>query len=83
MSYDLAPGTRIDHERYGEGIITKNNLTDYEVIFERGGKISILKSSGGFTVVDEVKDNSNEPRISLAEAESLVTHVLERYGATQ
>ena len=83
MSYDLAPGTRIDHERYGEGIITKNNLTDYEVIFERGGKMSILKSSGGFTIVDEVEDTSNLPRISLAEAEALVTHVLEQYGATQ
>ena len=83
MSYDLAAGTRIDHERYGEGIITKNNLTDYEVIFERGGKMSILKSNGGFTVVEEAEDTTNEPRISLAEAEALVTHVLEQYGATQ
>ncbi len=82
-SYDLAAGTRIDHERYGEGIITKNNLTDYEVIFERGGKMSILKSNGGFTIVEEVEATDTTPRMSLAEAEALVTQVLEKYGATQ
>ena len=76
MAYYLAPGTRIDHERYVEDIITKYNLGDFVVIFERGGKMSILKSNSGFTVVDEVENTSNEPRISLAEAEALVTHVL-------
>lgn len=35
---ELTVGTRVDHPRYGEGIISKNNLTAYEIFFERGGK---------------------------------------------
>ena len=40
---ELAVGTRVDHPRYGEGIISKNKITSYEIFFERGGKIEITK----------------------------------------
>ena len=39
MSDDLSVGTRIDHEKHGEGIVSKVTLTAYEVFFARGGKI--------------------------------------------
>lgn len=83
MQQELTVGSKIDHDRYGEGVVMKVNLTDYEVIFERIGKMSILKSNTDFTVVEEAEDVSGEPRITLAEAESLITLILEKYGATQ
>jgi hypothetical protein len=40
---ELSVGSRVDHPRYGEGIVSKNNLTAYEIFFERGGKMEITK----------------------------------------
>jgi hypothetical protein len=38
---ELSVGTCVEHPRYGEGIISKNKLTAYEIFFEKGGKIEI------------------------------------------
>ena len=48
---ELTVGTRVDHPRYGEGIISRNNLTAYEVFFERGGKMEITKRNTDLTVI--------------------------------
>ncbi len=72
---DLTVGTRVDHPRYGEGIISKNNLTAYEIFFERGGKIEITKRNTDLSVI---KKNEDAPKsgISVKELEKVITYVL-------
>ena len=77
---ELSVGTRVDHPRYGEGIVSKNNLTAYEIFFERGGKVEITKRNTDLTVLQK---NENAPKsgISVKELEKVITYVLDQYGA--
>ena len=77
---ELTVGTRVDHPRYGEGIISKNKLTAYEIFFEHGGKIEITKRNTDISVIEK---NKEAPRsgISVSEFEDVITYVLDQYGA--
>ncbi len=77
---ELTVGTRVDHPRYGEGIVSKNNLTAYEIFFEKGGKIEITKRNTDLTVL---KKNEDAPKtgISINDIEKAMTYVLDRYAA--
>ena len=77
---ELTVGTRVDHPRYGEGIVSKNNLTAYEIFFERGGKIEITKRNTDLTVL---KKNEDAPKsgLSVTDFEKVMTYVLDRYAS--
>lgn len=77
---ELSVGTRVDHPRYGEGIVSKNNLTAYEIFFERGGKMEITKRNTDLTVL---KKNEDAPKtgISVTEIEKVMNYVLDKYAA--
>ena len=77
---ELSVGTRVEHPRYGEGIISKNNLTAYEIFFERGGKIEITKRNTDLTVLQK---NESAPKtgILVKELEKVITYVMDQYGA--
>ena len=77
---ELSVGTRVDHPRYGEGIISKNNLTAYEIFFERGGKIEITKRNTDLTVL-ELNEEASVSGISLTDIEEVLSFVLDKYGA--
>lgn len=77
---ELSVGSRVDHPRYGEGIISKNNLTAYEIFFEHGGKIEITKRNTDLTVISK---NEDPPKtgISIKEIEKVMTYVLDQYAS--
>ncbi len=79
---ELAIGTRVDHPRYGEGIISKNKITSYEIFFERGGKIEITKRSEDLEVIDSPADKPNNS-LTLSEVEKVLRFVLEEQSALQ
>ena len=81
----MTVGTLIDHERYGEGVVSKVNLTNYEIIFERGGKIEFSKNNKDFVVIkyNKGQDESAGANIDLAMFEQLMNHFLDKYGAFQ
>ena len=59
MIKELSIGTRIDHDKYGEGLISKVNVVSYDVFFAMGGKREILKSSDEFNVLNESENKTN------------------------
>ena len=79
---ELAVGTRVDHPRYGEGIISKNKITSYEIFFERGGKIEITKRSEDLEVIEAVEDKPKNA-LTLNEIEKVMRFVLDEQGALQ
>jgi hypothetical protein len=78
---ELTVGTRVDHPRYGEGIISKNNLTAYEIFFERGGKIEITKRNTDLSVIKHNEDATPRTGITISEIEKVMSYVLDQYGA--
>ena len=79
---ELAVGTRVDHPRYGEGIVSKNKITSYEIFFEHGGKIEITKSSTDLSVLESPADKPRNS-LTLAEIEKVLRFVLDQQGALQ
>lgn len=77
---ELTIGTRVGHPRYGEGIISKNNLAAYEIFFERGGKIEITKRNTDLTVIERNLDSKPKTGLSLNEVEEVMTFILEKYN---
>lgn len=79
---ELAVGTRVEHPRYGEGIVSKNKITAYEIFFERGGKIEITKRNEDLEVIDAPTDKPKNS-LTLAEIEKVLRFVLEEQSALQ
>jgi len=78
---ELTVGTRVDHPRYGEGIVSKNNLTAYEIFFERGGKIEITKRNTDLEVIEKNEDVPEKTGLSVSEFEEVLTYVLDKYNS--
>lgn len=88
MNEELPIGTKIDHNLYGEGIIGGVNITNYDVYFARGGKITVSKSKDEFTVIsrpEEDAQNTGSGSVSLdvKEFEHIFRKVLDEYGLIQ
>lgn len=77
---ELSIGTRVDHPRYGEGIVSRNNLTAYEIFFERGGKIEISKRNEDLSVIEINEDAKAKNGIGLNEIEEVMTYILDKYN---
>jgi hypothetical protein len=82
---ELTVGTQVEHERYGTGFVYKTSLTNYEIIFERGGKMTFPKSTAmaEMEVVDEVPASEDNKQLSLTEVEQALTYILDKYNGLE
>lgn len=81
---NLAVGTRVEHEKYGEGIISENNPLSYKVIFVRGGEIEFSKMSVRFEVLQPAEANDDgQPKLNIKEFERALTSILNKYNAIE
>jgi len=84
MDRELNVGTRIDHPRYGVGIVSRNAQLVYKVIFVRGGEIEFLKSTFEADVIEENESMPlTEPRLSVKEFERAMKYLLDQYNALE
>ena len=84
MDTELTVGTRIDHPKYGEGIVSRNDQLTYKVIFIRGGEIEFVKSNFDVEVLDENDEMPiDEPRLNVKELEKALTTILDRYNCLE
>lgn len=83
MTNSLIVGTRIDHDRYGEGVIGKVNVVSYDVYFARGGKVEILKSNKDFTVLEQPDSDAPQINIDVESIQAVIIQTLDKYGILQ
>ncbi|WP_297089577.1 hypothetical protein [uncultured Draconibacterium sp.] len=76
---ELTIGTRVEHPRYGEGIVSRDNLTAYEIFFERGGKMEITKRNTDLTVL-ETNESGAKSSLSIKELEKVISYVLDKHA---
>ena len=79
---ELAVGTRVDHPRYGEGIVSKNKITSYEIFFERGGKMETSKSNDDLDIIESPEEKPRNS-LTLKEIEKVLRYVLDEQSALQ
>jgi hypothetical protein len=85
MIENLIVGTRIDHDKYGEGIISRVTLTNFEVFFVRGGKIEFSRSNTDFEIIESPEHAASESKehVNIDQLEKIVSYVLDKYGSLQ
>jgi hypothetical protein len=83
MTNELTVGTRIDHDRYGDGIVSKVGVVSYDVYFANGGKVEILKSSNDFKVLEMSSNQASTSAVDLDVFEKLMNYVLDKHGMLQ
>ncbi len=82
MEQELNVGTRIDHPKYGEGIVSKNTALTYKVIFIRGGEVEFVKSNFQADIIEENDAvSSKEPKLNVKEFEKAIKYILDQYNA--
>jgi len=79
---ELSVGSRVEHPRYGEGIISKDKITSYEIFFEKGGKIELTKNNPDLEVLEEVTD-APKNSLTLNEIEKVLEYVLDKHSMLQ
>ncbi|HNQ36876.1 MAG: hypothetical protein KA780_05820 [Prolixibacteraceae bacterium] len=77
---ELTVGSRVEHPRYGQGIIARVNLAAYEVYFEKGGKVEITKRNPDLAVVELREETRPRNMLTLAEVEDVLAGLLERFN---
>ncbi|MBR3573438.1 MAG: hypothetical protein IKN99_09340 [Bacteroidales bacterium] len=80
---NLPVGTRIEHEKYGEGIISENNAMTYKIIFVRGGEIEFSKLNVELNVLERAETDDDQPKLNIREVERMLTHVLAKYNGIE
>lgn len=87
---ELTIGTKIDHDRYGEGVVGGIKPVSYDIYFAHGGKVEILKSNKDFKIISSpgstTPTSSPSPSssgIDIESIEQLLTSVLDKYGLLQ
>ncbi|HPT31585.1 MAG TPA: hypothetical protein PLW67_07070 [Prolixibacteraceae bacterium] len=77
---ELTAGTRVEHPRYGQGIISKVNIAAYEIFFERGGKVEITKRNTDLSVLELKEETRPKNMLTLKEVEEVLINVLDRFN---
>lgn len=83
MNNQLVPGTRIDHDRYGIGVVSLVNLATVEVIFERGGRMELAQSNLQAKILNQPDQMPPSIQVDALQLASAIEAVLDKYGALQ
>lgn len=81
---DLKIGTRIDHEKYGQGIVSYNDLTSCKIIFVRGGEVQFSKSNLEIDILQQPEGSESTAApdsLTLDDVRRVLTGILEKYNA--
>jgi hypothetical protein len=76
---ELSIGTRVKHAVYGEGIISKVNITNYDIFFEKAGKVTISKQTDDMDVLEERATSATSASFTLQQLEESIRYVLDKY----
>ncbi len=85
---NVGVGSRVEHERYGEGVISAVNFSTYEIFFERGGKMDVSKHNDELRIIETMDNPGGEDRaagsgIRLEDLERVIADTLDRFGHLQ
>lgn len=75
----IGRGTLVRHVGYGEGIVNKVNITNYEIFFEKVGRVTVAKDSTDIDILETPEGTGAGSEISVKQIEEVILHVLDKY----
>jgi hypothetical protein len=85
MLQNITVGSRIDHDRYGIGVVSKVGLASVSAIFITGGEVSFSKTTDEVSIVElnEGGNSGGNQSLDVAELELMLRSVLDKYNGLQ
>lgn len=80
---NLPVGTRVSHDKYGEGIISRNNALTYKIIFVRGGEMEFSKTAVSLEVLEANDAEDDTPKLNIREFKQVLTQILSEYNGIE
>lgn len=78
---EIKTGTKIDHERYGEGVVTESSISGFTVIFKRSGEMNFSRLTDEMEIVEEgTGDAPQADGQAVSEVAALLKNILEEYN---
>lgn len=75
---ELGVGSRVNHERYGEGIVSEIGIDALKVIFKSGGEKEFSLEFEGFEVIEPTERPADA--ITLDDVETALASVLQKFA---
>lgn len=77
---DVKRGTPVKHNVYGEGLINKVNITNFEIFFEKAGRMTVSKDNDELEIFANASDSAQENGpLDLKAMEEILVHLLDKY----
>ncbi len=76
----IVQGTRVFHDRYGEGLVNKVNLSNLEIFFEKMGRITVSSASNELTIKESPADAPVPVNIDTQALGSMLRSFFETYA---
>ena len=81
MEMEVKTGTRINHDRYGEGMVSQSGLSSFTVMFKRGGELEFSRLTDEFEILEEDSSENSAPiQLTLDDMTGLLKQVLEEHN---
>lgn len=78
---EMMIGSKVDHLRYGEGMVAELGLTNVTIYFAKGGKMSFPRDNDEIEVIENPGDVASTGSVDLKAVEEMITHVLDKYAS--
>jgi hypothetical protein len=77
---DLGIGSRVNHPKYGEGVVCGIRLNTHKISFIGKGIVEIAKAFDGMEILEEVEPENEQ--VSVSDVKSILTGILEEWSDT-
>ena len=78
---EIVVGSKIEHNRYGVGMVSEVGITNLKIIFIKGGEMSFARNNEEIEVLSSPENASSGASVDLKAVEEMITHVLDKYAS--
>lgn len=78
---EIQIGSKIEHDRYGVGMVSEVGITNMKIIFVKGGEMSFAKNNEEIEILSTPENEGGGSSVDLKAVEEMITYVLDKYAS--
>lgn len=78
---EIQIGSKIEHDRYGVGMVSEVGITNMKIIFVKGGEMSFAKNNEEIEILSTSENAGGGSSVDLKAVEEMITYVLDKYAS--
>lgn len=78
---EIQIGSKIEHDRYGVGMVSEVGITNMKIIFVKGGEMSFAKNNEEIEILSTPENAGGGSSVDLKAIEEMITYVLDKYSS--